>query len=47
MYPEKESGHEPQHIETWIRRCVTSHPRASSLQTIGYLKVLEAHEEST
>lgn len=48
MYPDR--GLVPfdkEKIETWLRACIEEHPQASSLHTVGFLKTLDLHEEST
>ena len=46
IYPEEGTGpFEKQTIEGWLRACIDSHPKASSLSTVGFLKTLDLHEE--
>ena len=50
MYPEEglmtHTEKRTEKIERWLRACISVHPQAGSLQTIGFLKTLELHEEA-
>ncbi len=47
MYPEDELAFaDKESIETWLRACINVHPQAALLNTAGFLKTLELHEET-